>query len=354
MERLIERWSSAGVWSVRGVAWLVTLTAAIGCSAEGRPAPYRSMSAAQEWGWEGGARLTLRSLPAEVRPQSAFTVEFDASVGEQVQRACRLEVSARPPEDAARRLVRRGGEDVFEEDPRAVTTLRELGEGAHVQAELRLPSDWVWRTVSVEAQLRCGEGVLEVVDGASREGRSAFAGTRTVATVGVIPVRDAGRTVDAPRASAPMAIDGALEEPEWRASRWSLYESRYGGVVGRSGGQDTEVKVAWDDTYLYVAGELVDEDIVSKLEGRDASLWQEDVVEVFVFSTEGDGYLEIQGSPRGHLFDAAFTGYREGGPEWNGGAKTAASVQYGGPDSRQELGWRVEFAIPWRDVCAHT
>jgi hypothetical protein len=149
-------------------------------------------------------------------------------------------------------------------------------------------------------------------------------------------------------------VDGILSEAVWLDTGWSLYESRYSGLPRRFGAQNTTVKLAWDDEFLYVGGSLTDENIVSNLQGRDAPLWTEDVLEVFVFSAEEDGYIEIQGSPDGDLFDAAFTGPRRGGPEWNGASKTAASVQYANTDSRQELGWQVEFALPWRDVCTHT
>lgn len=340
--------------AARALALFGLTLGAAGCGPRAPSNGYRSASSAQEWRWEGGARLALRSLPRVVRPHEPFHVELEPLVNDAVARACRVELSVRPPEDAARRLVNRGGPDHFAEDPRTVAVSRPIIQGEALSFPLSLPDAWVWPTASVEAQLHCGDGVLPVVEGAARHGRGPFAAATTVATLGVIPTAGTGRTVEAPRAEAPIVVDGVLNEAVWTSARWPLYESRFAGLAARQGAQETHVQMAWDEDFLYVAGALADADIVSTLEGRDARLWTEDVLEVFVFSTEGSSYLEVQGSPDGDLFDAAFTAHRQGGPAWNGGAKTAASVQYAAGDSRQELGWQVEFALPWRDVCAHT
>ncbi len=352
-----RRWWRRELARSRAAAWFalaVPVMVGAGCVEHETSAGYRSVAGDQAWRWEGGARLVLRSLPQIIRPSEPFNIELEPLVGRDVARACRVEVSARPPEDAARRLVNRGRPDRLLEDPRTVVVVRPITPGEALTFPVALSDEWVWRTASIEAQLLCGDGVLEVVEGAAREGRGPFAGARTVATLGVVPTAGAGRTVSAPRIAAPITVDGVLNEAVWQDGRWPLYESRFSGVTARHGGQETAVKMAWDEEFLYVAGALTDADIVSSLEGRDAHLWTEDVLEVFVFSKEGAGYLEIQGSPDGDLFDASFTGHRQGGPAWDGGAKTAASVQYAATDSRQELGWQVEFALPWRDVCAHT
>ena len=127
-----------------------------------------------------------------------------------------------------------------------------------------------------------------------------------------------------PRASAPVAADGRLDEPDWaRAARTGPLGTPSGKGKAR---QRTEVRLLWDEANLYLAFECADDDAWSTSTEHDADLWEQDVVEVFI-DPDGDGktYAELQVSPAGVLFDASFPAHRSdlavaraGGCRWTG------------------------------------
>jgi len=103
----------------------------------------------------------------------------------------------------------------------------------------------------------------------------------------------------------------------------------------------TSFRMVHDAANLYVLVECTEPEmaqvVMSKV-GRDASVWKEDDVEVFVSSdAEARGYCQFCVSPRGTLFDAK--GKRS---EWNGAVEWAAA--------RRAQGWCVEMRIPFQDI----
>ena len=127
-----RRWWRRELARSRAAAWFalaVPVMVGAGCVEHETSAGYRSVAGDQAWRWEGGARLVLRSLPQIIRPSEPFNIELEPLVGRDVARACRVEVSARPPEDAARRLVNRGRPDRLLEDPRTVVVVRPITPG---------------------------------------------------------------------------------------------------------------------------------------------------------------------------------------------------------------------------------
>ncbi len=67
----------------------------------------------------------------------------------------------------------------------------------------------------------------------------------------------------------------------------------------------SDVRLLWDSQALYIRFEVEDRDIVATLTERDAPVWEEDVVEMFLkpYADESD-YYEINVSPRGTLYDS--------------------------------------------------
>lgn len=159
------------------------------------------------------------------------------------------------------------------------------------------------------------------------------------------------------RVREPITIDGALTESAWGAvpplPPLQLATGAGAPVMA------TEVKACWDDRHLYVAFSCHDSDIWGTYEERDAPLYDEEVVEVFLCPT-GDlaHYFEFEVSPRNTLFDA-----RVFGPTldrramivdrgWDApGIRTAVGVA-GTLDRRDDvdLGWIAELAIPFADL----
>jgi Carbohydrate-binding family 9 len=120
--------------------------------------------------------------------------------------------------------------------------------------------------------------------------------------------------------------------------------------------QATAVRVAYDREALFVRFDCDDRDIWATHVTRDAPLWEEEVVEVFLAPGERDPaeYLEIEVNPLGAVFDARVTN-RDGRRDsmrvdasWSP-AGLAAAVSRPSPGC-----WRAELAIPWLDLCAGT
>jgi hypothetical protein len=146
--------------------------------------------------------------------------------------------------------------------------------------------------------------------------------------------------------ATPPRIDGELGPTEWRdASKVTLRGSRDGAPVQRR----TEARILWDETHLYVAFEVEDPDVWGTHRERDAKLYEEEVVEIFIDAdADGRDYNELQLSPHNVLFDAAFTRPRQNMDlSWDSGTRSAVKVQ--GTLDRPgdtDRGWTAELAIP--------
>jgi hypothetical protein len=117
----------------------------------------------------------------------------------------------------------------------------------------------------------------------------------------------------------------------------------------------TRAWAAWDDDYLYVAFLSRDADVWATKRSRDDSLWEEDVVEVYL-DPDGDGrnYREFEVNPLGTIIDLLIP---QAGDQvnwrrcalWNAAGIEAATRVYGeGPAlGNHDRFWTAEMAIPW-------
>jgi len=155
------------------------------------------------------------------------------------------------------------------------------------------------------------------------------------------------------RTAGPIAIDGRLDEADWRAAdAMTLVLTDTGSTPKLR----TDVRALWDDTYLYVGFHSVDTDIWATMTGHDQPLWDEEVVEVFLDPGRIEtAYFELVVNPLNVLTDVfvlnrgarklLFQPMRE----WECvGVRHAVSV-HGDPTSRtsRDHWWTVEFAIPF-------
>jgi hypothetical protein len=116
----------------------------------------------------------------------------------------------------------------------------------------------------------------------------------------------------------------------------------------------TRVRLLEDGRRLFVRFDCADADVWATHAQRDAPLWEEEVVEIFL--APGDGlparYVEIQVNPLGTVFDAQVAnpdGRRDTmtvDPSWNASGLAVRVVR---PETG---GWRAEVAIPWSEACA--
>ena len=161
---------------------------------------------------------------------------------------------------------------------------------------------------------------------------------------------------DARRASAPIAIDGAVTEKEWakagKITQWSDLVQPEWPLMN-----PTTARMLWDDDYFYLAFECADDDIWGTMTKPDDFIFIEEVAEIYI-DPEGKGrhYWEIEISPRNTVLDimVPMAGWEVLAPTTCKydviGLRSAVKV-YGTLDDRTDKDekWTVEMAIPWSE-----
>jgi hypothetical protein len=150
------------------------------------------------------------------------------------------------------------------------------------------------------------------------------------------------------RASGAIAIDGILAEPAWdRAEKAGPFVR---SLDGKPCTASTEARLLWDDENLYVAFLAEDPNVTGQFFKDDEPLYTSNVVEIFL-NPSGDlkRYDEIEIAPTNALFDASFTGRRQGMDlAWSSRARHAVHVDGTLNDPRDiDRGWTAELAIPF-------
>lgn len=188
-------------------------------------------------------------------------------------------------------------------------------------------------------------------------------------------------TYTALRTRGPIAVDGRLEEADWKAAPRS---PRFSDLVrGAPGIHDTRAAVLWDETHLYVAYWVEEPFVEGTLTERDSLIYTNNDVELFVAGR--DAYYELEINSLGTIYEVFFvweeayekSGYSrvpeldrqvEGARAFRGvgfkhhprgprigfwrwdlpGLRTAVHVDGSVNDnSDRDRGWTVEIAIPW-------
>jgi hypothetical protein len=157
------------------------------------------------------------------------------------------------------------------------------------------------------------------------------------------------------RPSAPLTIDGRLDEPSWKAVAWT---EPFVDILGDRAPKprfETRAKMLWDDEYFYFAADLEEPHLWATLTARDSVIFQDHDFEIFI-DPDGDthNYYELEINALATVWDLMLVQpYRDGGPAihaWDiAGLKAAVNTRgtINRPSDRDE-GWSVEIAIPWR------
>ena len=149
----------------------------------------------------------------------------------------------------------------------------------------------------------------------------------------------------------PVPPSGLPDDASWSQVRpLVLLRAEDGGVPS----QATEVRLAHDASALFLRFDCDDGDVWATYTRRDAPLWEEEVVEVFIAPGDADpaAYVEIEVNPLGAVFDARVTnphGRRDSmhcDTSWNAPGLVVAVDRSSAP------AWRVDMAIRWADLCA--
>jgi hypothetical protein len=186
------------------------------------------------------------------------------------------------------------------------------------------------------------------------------------------------------RTTVTPQIDGCLDEFVWQQVPRS---PRFRDLIsGRETIHDTRAAVLWDDDNLYVAYWLEEPDLQATLIERDAPIYENNDVELFIAGR--DGYYEFEINSFGTIYEVIFfwdeaykagsydtiaglgigepgsrpffgVGYKDHprGPRtgfWHWdfpGLKTAVSMDGTINDSSdRDRGWTVELALPWKGL----
>jgi hypothetical protein len=177
-------------------------------------------------------------------------------------------------------------------------------------------------------------------------------------------------------------IDGKLDEPLWKHVARS--ESFRDLVHGTKTQYDTRAAVLWDDEFLYVAFWIEEPDVKATLTKRDAPIYRDNDVELFIAGE--DGYYEFEINAHATIYEVLFfweDAFQRNGydtmPEFNRdnplarpfngvgykthprgkrigfwswdypGLQKAVHIDGTLNDSRdKDKGWTVELALPWK------
>ncbi|HZX28934.1 MAG TPA: carbohydrate-binding family 9-like protein [Telluria sp.] len=160
-------------------------------------------------------------------------------------------------------------------------------------------------------------------------------------------------TYECRRASAPIRIDGKLDDPAWQAAPWTADFVDIEGDRKPRPRFRTRVKMLWDDCFLYIAAELEEPEVKATLTRHDSVIFKDNDFEVFIKPLpQSDSYYEFEINALNTGWDLFLPKpYSVGGQADNSwdiaGIKTAVAVQ--GSLNRtdgKDRGWTVEIAYP--------
>jgi len=184
------------------------------------------------------------------------------------------------------------------------------------------------------------------------------------------------------RVSAPIAIDGRLDEPAWKAAPRS---PRFVDILtGRRTPHDTRAAVIWDEENLYIAFRVEEPLVRAKFTTNNSPIYYDNDVEVFIagpdayyefevnaFNTtyevffiwndayEKSGFArepEFQRSKMTPFNGVDFTTHPRGGRlgnfNWHFPGKKSAVFIDGtvNKDDDRDRGWSVELVFPWKGM----
>jgi hypothetical protein len=151
-----------------------------------------------------------------------------------------------------------------------------------------------------------------------------------------------------------IVVDGKLDEAAWQKAPWTGLFVDIEGSAKPAPRFPTQVKMLWDDNYLYIGAELTEPDVWATLTQHDSVIFRDNDFEVFL-NPSGDSrnYFEFEINALNTSWDLFLPKpYREDGHADNSweipGLKSAVFVNgtLNHPGDR-DRGWTVEIAFPW-------
>lgn len=156
------------------------------------------------------------------------------------------------------------------------------------------------------------------------------------------------------KAITPPVIDGKADDAVW-SDALPLLVARQPDNKPLAAGITAAAKLTWDADNLYFTATAKDDDVRNTHTANDDTLWEGDVIELFVRLPGQDGkYVELQMAPNGARFDAQFTGPRQ--PKWEEASKFETGIVHkvtvdGDVNADgADRGFTVEAKIPWKGL----
>ncbi|MCM4156977.1 carbohydrate-binding family 9-like protein [Gramella sp. AN32] len=154
------------------------------------------------------------------------------------------------------------------------------------------------------------------------------------------------------KTSEEINIDGKASEEAWKLAKWSENFIDIEGV--ETPAYKTNVKMLWDEEYLYFYTKMEEPHIWATLKQRDTVIFYNNDFEIFI-DPDGDAqnYMEFEINALNTVWDLLLVkAYREGGhaiDSWDiAGVKSAVYIEGSLNDpGDQDKFWNVEIAMPW-------
>ena len=149
------------------------------------------------------------------------------------------------------------------------------------------------------------------------------------------------------RLTGPVELDGIIDEPAWEAAP-ILPLVQYAPSYRDDMVEETVIRVAYDDNYLYVAGQLYHKDIGNlRANSLYRDRWSGDETFAIVLDTfnDNDNALWFYTMPLGVRADIALA--NDGG---NGGYNDSWNTYWDVATTRTDEGWFAEMRIPFSSL----
>ena len=169
------------------------------------------------------------------------------------------------------------------------------GEFIRDTQTFELPADWDSPVVKINLGLWKDAERMEVAPADQSDGQRR---ARALTLPTGVQLQVAEMTI--PRATGTITVDGRLDEAAWAtASRTGpLVNTATGATAGPTDAHGS-ARMMWDDTNLYVAFEVQDENLIDPSTARDNHLWEHDAVEVMLDpSGTASNYSNSRSRPR--------------------------------------------------------
>ena len=157
-----------------------------------------------------------------------------------------------------------------------------------------------------------------------------------------------------PKTTAAIAADGKLSEEVWAKAPILTFSDSLGRPIPTR--FETKLRLLYDDKNLYVSFEAKDKDISCPFSKRDDPIYDHEAVELFIMpkvkAPALGPYIELQASPKGIIFDAAFTGRRTGmDTSFNAGQTVGTDIRGTlNQDDGQDEGFTSEWIVPFAQM----